>query len=112
MADVRASLAVLIVAAEADFRSYVRECLRDVKELQILEAATTAAAVALAGVYAPRVLIVDEPEREVVARLPAIRAVLIVDDVPHGAASGASPRFLARPFTAEGLLAEVRALIR
>ena len=37
------------------------------------------------------------------------RAILIVDDVPHGApASGTRVRLLARPFTAEGLVAEVR----
>ena len=45
------------------------------------------------------------------AALSQLRAIVIVDDVPHGApASGPRVRLLARPFTAEGLVAEVARL--
>ena len=44
--------------------------------------------------------------------LSQLRAIVIVDDVPRGApASGARVRLLARPFTAEGLVAEVGQLL-
>jgi hypothetical protein len=110
--DERVSLTVLVVAAEADLRRYVRECLRERTDLRLLEAATVAAAAALAVLYSPELLVVDEPEREVVATLSQLRAIIIVDDVPHDApASEARVRLLARPFTGEGLLAEVGQLL-
>jgi hypothetical protein len=104
-------LTVLVVAAEADVRRYVRECLRERTDLRLLEAATVTAAVSLAAHYVPELLIVDEPERDVLSKLSQLRAVVIVDDVPHGAPSSATHRLLARPFTAEGLMAEVRQLL-
>ena len=110
--DERRSLTVLVVAAEADLRRCVLECLRERTDLRLLEAATVAAAVGLAASYSPDLLVVDEPERDVVATLSQVRAIVIVDDVPHGApASGTRLRLLARPFTGEGLLAEVDQLL-
>ena len=101
-------LTVLVVAAEADFRHYVRECLRERVDLRLLEAATIAAAIALAGYYSPELLVVDEPQRDVVVPLSKVRAIVVVDDVPHDApGSEERVRLLARPFTAEGLVAEV-----
>lgn len=108
--DERARRTVLVVAGEADFRKYVCECLRDRTDLHVLEAATVNAAVALAAQYSPTLLIVDEPERAVVAILSRVRAIVIVDDVPRGERT-LGPRLLARPFTAEGLLAEVDQLL-
>ena len=106
--DERTRLTVLVVAAEADLRRYVRECLRERTDLRLLEAATVSAAVALALYYPTELLVVDEPESDVVARLSQLRAIVIVDDVPRGApAPGTRVRLLARPFTAEGLAAEV-----
>ena len=102
--------AVLVVSGEPDFRGYVRECLRERTDLRVLEAATVTAAVALSAQYALKLLIVDEPERAVVAMLSQIRAIVIVDDVPHGERIP-GPRLLARPFTAEGLLVEVDHLL-
>jgi hypothetical protein len=103
----------LVVAAEADLRRYVRECLRERIDLRLLEAATVIAAVALAAYYSLAFLVVDEPESEVLAALPGLRAIVLVDDVPHRAAAlGARHRLLARPFTAERLLAEVSQLLR
>ena len=105
-------LTVLVVAAEADLRGYVRECLRERTDLRLIEAATVAAAVTLAAHYSPEFLVVDECESDVVATLSHLRAIVIVDDVPRGAsASGTRLRLLARPFTAEGLLAEVGQLM-
>jgi hypothetical protein len=110
--DGRRCLTVLVVAAEADLRRYVRECLRERKDLRLLEAATITAAIALAADYSPDLLVVDEPECDVVATLSQLRAIVIVDDVPHrGPASGTRLRLLARPFTAEGLVAAVGQLL-
>lgn len=110
--DERICLTVLVVAAEADLRRYVRECLRERTDLRLVEAATVGAAVALAADESPAFLVVDEPERDVVARLSLLRAIVIVDDVPRGsAASGARLRLLARPFTAETMLGEVGRLL-
>jgi CheY-like chemotaxis protein len=106
--DERAWRTVLVVAAEPDVRRYVGECLRERTDLRLVEAATVSAAVALAASYSPALLVVDEPERDVVAALAQLRAIVIVDDVPRGAGAMAERvRLLARPFTAEGLLAEV-----
>ena len=105
-------LTVLVVAAETDFRRYVRECLRERTDLRVLEAATVAAAVTLRGESGADLLIVDDPDRDVLTALSELRAVVIVDDVPRaGAAPGARRRLLARPFTALGLVAEVGRLL-
>ena len=110
--DELAHLTVLVVAAEADLRRYVRECLRERTDLRVLEASTVAAAVTLAASSSTEFLIVDEPEREVLAALPELRAIMLVDDVPHGlAASRGRIRLLARPFTAGGLMEEVSQLL-
>jgi len=110
--DERTCLTVLVVAAEADFRRYVRECLRERTDVRVLEAATVTVAVTLAGVYSPELLVVDGPQRDVVVTLSQLRAVVVVDDVPHDAA-GVEPRLrlLARPFAAEGLMAAVGQLL-
>ena len=111
-ADERTCLTVLVVAAEADFRRYVRECLRERTDVQVVEAATVAASVTLAGVYSPELLVVDEPQSDVVVTLSQLRAIVIVDDVPRGAAGAETRlRLLARPFTAEGLVAAVGQLL-
>lgn len=107
--DERPRLTALVVAAEPDVRRYVRECLRERTDVQLLEAGTATAAAALAGTCAPDLLIVADAEFGVLATELPMRAIVLVDDVPHGSpAAGANVRLLARPFTAEGLLAEVR----
>src|SRR5262249_26083179 len=78
-------LTVLVVAAEADLRRYVRECLRARTDLWFVEAATITTAVVIAADCSPELLVVDEPEREVLVHLSELRAIIIVDDVPHGA---------------------------
>jgi hypothetical protein len=110
--DERARLTVLVVAAEADLRCYVRECLRDRAEFRVLEASSCAAAVAHAADDSPDFLVVDEPERAVTAALPHVPAIVIVDDVPGDATTvGARVRLLARPFATVALLAEVDRLL-
>jgi hypothetical protein len=110
--DERGCLTVLVVAAEADLRRYVRECLRERTDLRVLDAATVTAAVALAAYSSPTLLIVGEPQGAIVDRLADVHAIVIVDDVPRNtSASGAQHRLLARPFTAERLLAEVGQLL-
>jgi len=110
--DDHTRLTVLVIAHEADLRRYVRECLRERTDLRLLEAATVAAAVALAAHCSPDLLVVDEPASDVLARLSSVRAIVIVDDVPRDTpAPGVQRRLLARPFTAERLLAEVGRLL-
>ena len=109
--DERTCLTVLVVAAEADFRHYVRECLRERADLRLLEAATVTDAVALAKHHLPELLVVDEPEIDVLVALSELRAIVVVDDVPRGVPGVATRRLLARPFTAERLVAEVGRLL-
>lgn len=110
--DEQTCLTVLVVAAEADLRRYVRECLRERTDLRVLEASTVAGAVALAESDSLDLLVVDAPERDILALLVQLRAIVIVDDVSrHAPASGSRVRPLARPFTAEGLVAEVGRLL-
>ena len=110
--DERTRLTVLVVAAEADVRRYVRECLRERTDLRLVEAPTVSDAITLAAHYSLELLVVDEPQSDILATLSALRAIVIVDDVPRGAsASGTRLRLLARPFTAEELVAEVGQLL-
>ena len=105
-------LTVLVVAAEPDVRRYVRECLRERPDLLLVEAASVAAAIAIATHGATQALIVDAHEAEVVAVLAHIRGVVLVDEVPRTATpSGARLRLLARPFTAAALVAELDQLL-
>jgi|RhiMetdeSRZDD1v2_1073273.scaffolds.fasta_scaffold26020_7 hypothetical protein len=107
-----AGLTVLVVAAEADVRHYVRECLRDRDGVRVLEAETVTAALTIAAHDSPALLVVDAPESEVLVTLSQVRAIVIVDDVPrHAPSFGPWIRFLARPFTGDGLVAEVGRLL-
>jgi CheY-like chemotaxis protein len=93
-------------------RRYVRECLLERTDLRLLEAATVTAAVTLVEHQSPELLVVDEPASNVLEVLSRMRAILIVDDVPQGTpASETRLRLLARPFTAEELIAEVGELL-
>jgi hypothetical protein len=101
-----------VVAAEADLRRYVRECLRDRVEATVLEAASVPQALTVAAHESLALLVVDIPERDVLVALSHVRAILIVDDLPrHARPFGPRIRFLARPFSADGLVAEVSGLL-
>ena len=105
-------ITVLVVAAEADVRCYVRECLSDRRDVRILEAETVTAALAIAAHDSPALLVVDASESQILGTLSRFRAVVIVDEVPRQARSfGPRIRFLARPFTGDGLAAEVGRLL-
>jgi hypothetical protein len=111
--DGHQSLTVLVVAAEADLRRYVRECLRERPDVRVVEAATIAMAVDRAAADSLHLLIVDEPESGVLALLSELRAIVLVDDVPHGApAPAAGRRLLSRPFSAERLVTELGEVLR
>lgn len=101
-------LTVLIVAGDADLRHYVTECLRARSDLRAIEAATVGIAHRIAEQQALDLIVADERTREVIAILPACRAIVLVDDVPRDAPpDGGRMRFLARPFTARELMAVV-----
>ena len=101
-------LTVLVLAAEADVRRYVRECLRDCTDVRVLDTASVAVALTLEAQASPQLLIVDAPQSDLLVALPRVRALLIVDDEPRREQlAGARVRFLARPFTADQLVAEV-----
>ena len=106
------SLTVLAVAAEADVRRYVRECLRERTDLRVVEAASVSAAIAIAGATSPDLLVVDEPESDAVGALAYLPVIVIVDELPRGVpASGPRCSLLPRPFTAETLMTEVTRLL-
>ena len=101
-------LTVLVLAAEADVRRYVRECLRDSAGVRVLEAPSVAVALTLEAEAAPQLLIVDAEMSEVLVALPQVRAVVMVDDEPRREQpADARVRFLARPFSADQLVTEV-----
>ena len=108
----RPCLTVLAVAAEADLRRYVRECLRERADLRVVEAASVTDAVAIAAASAVVLLVVDEPEREVIEKLAGLPAIVIVDELPRRAPdSELSRALLPRPFTADTLMTEVNRLL-
>ena len=110
--DERPRLTALVVAAEADVRLYVRECLRERTDMQLLESNTAMAAATLAAQRVPDLLIVEERQMNLIAAGLPVRTIVIADDVPRDPHAGpASVRWLARPFTAERLLAEIHQLI-
>ena len=96
---------MLVVAADADVRRYVRECLRDRADLRVLEAATIGMATRLAALQAPTLLIVNAPDAGVLDTLVDARAILIADDVPREAMPHTRVTMLAWPFGARDLQA-------
>lgn len=108
----RQRVTVLVVAAELDLRRYVRECLRERRDLRVLDAATVAGGIEVAASESPALLVVDEPERDILVALSDLRAIVIVDDALRDVqGSAVRLRQLAQPFTGEGLLAEVDAVL-
>jgi len=106
--DERARVKVLVVAAEADLRAYVRECLRERIDVGLVEAATIASAVGAAARHSPVLLIVDDLQRAIVDALPRYPALVIVDDVPRDAEPvDTRIRSIVRPFTSDELLSAV-----
>jgi len=109
--DERTRLTALIVAAEADVRRYVGECLRGRAGVRICEASNTEAATALMRSTRPDFAIVEQSSGP--GDLSHLPTIVLVDDVPYGAAT-VTPRIrlLNRPFSAEELMREVDQLLR
>src|SRR4029079_894907 len=100
----------LIVAAEPDVRRYVGECLRVQSDVRVYEAATARSAAELASRTTPDFLIVDQSDG--LEGLSHLRVILIVDEVPYGAAATPGMGLLGRPFSAEHLTAAVEQRLR
>jgi hypothetical protein len=102
---------ILVAIADADVRQYVRECLHDRGDLQVLEAPTVAIAERLAQRYPAQILIVAAHDSAVLNVIPDVRAVVITDDVsPDALANGRAVRLL-RPFGRQDLKALVDELL-
>jgi len=107
--DGRPRLTVLVVAADADVRRYVAECLRGRTYLRVCEASNTRAATELGDSAPPDLVIVDE--RDGLEGLSHLRAIVLVDEIPYGATATPLVRLLSRPFSAEQLAFEVDGLL-
>ena len=111
-ADVSVLRTVLVVASDADLRRYVRECLRDVQRVRVIEAASVTEALDLAVHDSPHVLIADWSAASVVSALSEVRAVLIADDLAEISDARQAPvSLLPEPFSAERLAGEVARMI-
>ena len=109
--DERPRLTALVVASESDVRRYVRECVVQLPGLGVVEAATAADAVAVAASQTVDLGIIDESEIAGLASLAHLSAIVLVDDIPHGAPQPPRRRLLARPFSAADLIAEIGKLM-
>ena len=114
--DAGGGTTLLVAAAEADLRRYVRECLRERPDLRVVDAGGGETAAALAARLRPQLLVVDAAERAVLAAglaaMPHLGAVVLVDEVPRGASdAGPRVRLLARPFSADALLSAIARLV-
>jgi hypothetical protein len=105
--DAEAPLA-LVVAADADVRTYVRESLHSGTALAVLETGSVAAALEVALHRTPRVLVVSHGERAVVRHLPGVPAVILADETP--AADLADARRLAPLIVVRGAFRAERLL--
>ena len=104
-------ITILAIAADADIRWYVQDCLRGRENVRVLAAATVADALTLAARETPRLLIVDSSETQILMALH-VRAVILVDERrPDDRPGDSNVRFVARPFTSVRLWAEVDALL-
>ena len=103
---------ILVVAADSDVRRYVQECLRERADVRVLTATTVADALTLAARDAPRVLVVDAPQCEILMALVHDRTIILVDELSYSDRSSESNvRLLVRPFTRAALIHEVDELL-
>jgi DNA-binding NarL/FixJ family response regulator len=72
----------LVVASDADVRSYVSDSLRQDPSLDVVATGSVASALDQAARHTPRVLIAAHAERAVLRHLPGVPAVLLSDEVP------------------------------
>ena len=109
--DERPRLSVLVVAAEADVRHYIGECLRARSDLRVYQASNARAAAELANTTPLDFVIAGRSDG--LEALAHLRTIVLVDEVPYGTAT-VTPRvrLLSRPFSAEQLATEVDQLLR
>ena len=101
---------VLVIIEDLDVRQYVRECLRDRVDLELLEA-PTAMAEQLTALHRPQLLIVDAHDAAVLRTVVNVRAVVIADDFPSDTGSNRRIVTLLRPFGGQRLEALIDVLL-
>jgi CheY-like chemotaxis protein len=109
---------VLVADDDADMRLYIRGCLRSRGDIHIIEAADGDEAFALAQTLLPDLIVSDlvMPGLNGDALCRALKAGADTRDIPFLLVSGEArtayaDRFLAKPFNAAGLRAEVNQLV-
>ena len=117
---------VLVVAAEADMRTYVRRCLAHVTSIQVMEAPDVSGMRGIARAMPPDLIVIDvdgEPAGYAVDRmlggqpeLVSVPLLVITDEAPGSdrerMGSGPSSRtVLVKPFNARRLCNEVHRLL-
>ena len=117
---------VLVVAAEADMRTYVRRCLAQVASVQVMEAPDVPGMRGIARAMPPDLIVVDvdgAPAGSAVDRmvgeqpeLANVPVIVITDEGPGGnsqmiGSGTASGTILVKPFNARRLCAEVHRLL-
>jgi DNA-binding NtrC family response regulator len=102
---------VLVAAADADLRGYVRECLRERTDLRAMEAATPADAANFIEHDTLHLLIVDSRLAALTELLPAVPALLISDGTDGTGAARSWPTRIASPFSERSLLEAVARLL-
>jgi len=104
---------ILIVAADASLRRYVRECLRDVTRFLVRDVASAREALELVVQAAPRVAVVDRTAEFAILRVFAEARVVVIDDGPRADGVPRDPRLvvLMSPFSAEALITAIDRLL-
>jgi len=109
---------VLVADDDADMRLYIRGCLRSRADIRIVEAADGDKALELAQTLHPDLIVSDlvMPGLDGAALCRALKADVQTHDIPFLLVSGearasCADRFLAKPFNAAGLRAEVAHLV-
>jgi len=118
---------VLVMAAEADMRTYVRRCLAQVASIQVMEAPDAQGMRGIARAMQPNLIVVDvdgEPAGSAVDRmlgrqpeLADVPMIVITDEAPGNdygtiGSGTASAAILVKPFNARRLCAEVHRLLK
>ena len=103
---------VLLVAADAELRHYVRECVHDVPQVRLIEASSPVDALEMTRRTMPNALIVDRSAASLLTSLADVRAIVITDE-PGGITlrRGARLVLLSEPFRRESLALEVERLV-
>jgi DNA-binding NtrC family response regulator len=108
---------VLIIAADADLRRYIADCLSENRELHVAAAGSVADAVVCAQQQPPQLILVDAPNVHTREQFHGTCTIVVVDELPAAAqrvsdASTTAPvAYITRPFNARSLLELVDRLL-